>query len=93
MCLFITVKKKIYSKMDIRIDKEIIEETTECNKNFSCLTKSRRELCEIQITLFSGKVHFIKCKQNLQCNYKIDFKNESCCFCPTRKEIFNKYKF
>jgi hypothetical protein len=78
--------------MDIRIDQEIIKETTECEKNFSCLTKSRRELCEIEITLFSGKVHFIKCKQDLECNYKIDFENESCCFCPTRKEIYNKYK-
>ena len=79
--------------MDIRIDKEILEETTECNKNFSCLTKSGGELCEIEITLFSDKVYFIKCKQDLICNYKMDFEKESCCFCPTRKEIYNKYKF
>ena len=78
--------------MKIDIDKKIIVETTNCQKNFSCLDGNTEKLCKIEITQFSNSVHLIKCKQDLNCSYKIEFEKEKCCLCPTRKEIYNKYK-
>ncbi len=78
--------------MEISIDEKILAETSNCQKNFSCLTGKTNDLCEIVITQFSNSVHFIRCKQDLNCNYRMDFESEKCCLCPTRKEIYNKYK-
>ena len=74
------------------IDGEIIKETTECEKNFVCLSSKDHIYCEVEDCI-SNEIHFVKCKSNEYCSYKMFFGKSMICKCPTRKEIYNKYGF
>lgn len=73
------------------INEEILKNTTKCNKNFSCLSGNRNELCMVEYNV-KDKIHFIKCTNTKFCSYKISFGYSYVCTCPTRKEIYNRYK-
>lgn len=75
----------------MEIDKIIIEKTLNCNKNFDCLNNNAHVCCKVEDCI-NNEVHFIKCLEKLQCTYKMSFGESFICTCPTRKEIFNKYK-
>jgi hypothetical protein len=47
--------------------------------------------CKVE-NCINEKVHFIKGVDNLSCSYKMSFGDSFFCTCPTRKEIFNKYR-
>lgn len=65
---------------------------TKCNVNFECLTNENHFcLKPIENSCIGGKVIFINCTE-MWCNQKMSFGNSIICNCPTRKEIFVKYK-
>lgn len=73
------------------ISKKILEETTECNRNFICLNTPEVVInCKV-ISCISNKVHFVDCPDYNICTYLMNFGNSFICNCPVRKEIFNKY--
>jgi hypothetical protein len=73
----------------MEIDKNIIAETVKCEKNFDCLNMNKHVYCKVE-NCINEKVHFIKGVDNL--SYKMSFGDSFFCTCPTRKEIFNKYR-
>ena len=76
----------------MNIDKEVLKQTTKCEKSFSCLKNTNHVYCKVE-SCVSKKVHFIKCLNNDEyCVYKMAFGTSFVCNCPTRKEIFNKFE-
>ncbi len=75
----------------MEIDKNIIADTVKCEKNFDCLTGNNHVYCQVE-SCINKEVHFIGCVDNLNCSYKMFFGDSFICTCPTRKEIFNKYR-
>ena len=73
------------------INDRIVTETILCEKNFECLKSNMPVYCKVE-NCVSKKVHFVKCLDNSHCSYKMTFGSSKICTCPTRKEIFNKYK-
>ena len=76
--------------MNIKVDENIIQKTTKCRKNFSCLS-GKTPLCSVELCI-ENKIHFIKCVGNESCNYRIPFGHSNVCICPVRKELYNHYK-
>jgi len=72
------------------ISKEIIESTTNCEKDFACLKSDGVVCCKVE-SCINGKIHFVQNVSKSYCAYKMSFGNSFICNCPTRKEIFNKY--
>lgn len=77
--------------MDIKIDNEIIKETTKCKRNYECLCSEGGVCCEVEMCV-DEEVHFIYCLYDTPCNYKASFGDRNICKCPIRMEIYNKYK-
>jgi hypothetical protein len=73
----------------MEIGEETIKETTHCHKDFECI-KNNNICCNVTHSV-NKQVHFVECKERVQCNYKMSFGNSFICTCPTRKEIYNKY--
>jgi uncharacterized beta-barrel protein YwiB (DUF1934 family) len=78
--------------LTLDIDKEIIKETIRCGCNFHCL-KHKKDNCLLMKVdgCVSNAVLFVKCT-NTTCSYKMNFGSSIICNCPTRREIFIKYK-
>ena len=74
----------------MEIDEEILNKTTDCDKDFHCIKTSNHILCKVEDCL-NNKVLFVKCLNRENCPYKMPFGKSFICNCPTRKEIFNKY--
>ena len=73
----------------MEIEKEILDKTTLCNKDFDCI-KNNNIRCKVTRNV-DKKVIFVECREKNFCNYKMSFGNSDICTCPTRKEIFKKY--
>ena len=76
--------------MEIKIDEDTLKSTTKCEKNFSCL-KDQNGLCKVEYYI-PDIVYFAKCNEHISCRYKKGYGNSFFCSCPTRKEIYIKYK-
>ncbi len=76
---------------EIKIDKGILKKTTRCNFDFSCLTGDKTCLCEV---IDQKGFSSIKVRPNpdLPCSYNLPFNKSHYCICPTRREIYQKYK-
>jgi hypothetical protein len=72
------------------VSEETSAETKRCKKGFSCLTEQSENLCQVE-SCISGEVHFIKCLNKVFCSYRGTFGEGVICYCPTRKELYNKY--
>ena len=72
------------------VSEETLEGTKRCKKDFSCLNGQRKDLCEVE-SCINGEVLFIKCMNDEFCPYYGSFGNSIICYCPTRKELYNKY--
>lgn len=77
-------------KTEIKIDEEILKNTTKCRKEFSCLSGKRTDLCKVELSV-KDKIHFVKCLSDEPCDYKISFGYSFVCRCPARKELYNRY--
>ena len=74
----------------MKIDKEILKNTSTCEKKFQCLNNESNSLCKV-VDSINQEVHFVKCLCKDICNYQMSYGLSNICTCPTRKEIFNKY--
>ncbi len=77
--------------MRLEINDNVLNNTTRCRKDFACLSGTGQCLCKLTYC-FSGKSYFIEPEGNLLCNYKVSFSGSVLCGCPTRKEIYNRYR-
>lgn len=82
---------KMEDNMRFLINDETLQATTDCEKGFSCLNGKIYDLCKVE-SCINEKVHFIKCANDGYCTYQDPFGYDFVCACPTRKEIYNKYK-
>jgi hypothetical protein len=76
--------------MNIKVDDNIIRQTTKCAKNFSCLS-GETPICSVELCI-DNKIHFIKCVRNKSCSYRVPFGYSDVCTCPVRKDLYNSYK-
>ena len=81
----------------IEISKNILDKTTGCTKGFSCLTYNPEDttdgylICKIEHSISEG-MKFVECKEEPPCSYALSFADSYICECPTRNEIYNKYR-
>ena len=76
--------------MSFKVDDSTIKKTTKCEKNYSCMSKKRKELCKVTYTIMDA-VHFVKCHNTEHCDYLLPYGHAFYCSCPIRKEIFHRY--
>jgi len=77
--------------MILQISDKTREETTKCPFSFQCLHNETRCVCIIE-RCFEGNGCFIKTVKPKVCPYKISFGYSYMCHCPTRIELYNRYK-
>lgn len=75
--------------MKLQIPENIINDTSRCRKDFTCLTEGEC-LCNVKHCL-NRKSYLINPDQCPQCNYRVSTGSVLLCSCPTRKEIYNRY--
>jgi hypothetical protein len=78
-------------KMEIKIDRGILHCTTKCTFNFGCITGEKTCLCDVVVSNEEDIVE-IKSKPSMACKYCISLTSAHYCHCPTRVEIYNRYK-
>ena len=76
--------------MIFEVDDSVISKTRECEKNISCMSEKRNELCKV-IHNVEDKVCFVECLDTASCGYRLSFGSAFICTCPVRKAIYNKY--
>jgi hypothetical protein len=77
--------------MDITFNPEILEKANACNKDFSCLQESTRNVCEVE-RLVSDRTLFVKSDNNQRCPYYTRFGySYAICNCYIRKELYIRY--
>lgn len=69
---------------------DFIKAAIRCKKNHSCLSGDKDNVCKVEMSI-GEKIHFIKCKNEDICNYRIPFGYSFVCTCPVRKELYNRY--
>ena len=77
--------------MEIEVDQETIEATTECEKDFACLSSKERVYCPVE-DLLLGRIPFVRCLHDEPCVYQSKLEGFAICTCPTRKAIYKKYQ-
>jgi len=77
--------------MKYRVSDDILNSTSKCRNDFSCLYGETDCLCEFNDAI-ENKLLFVKPNKNATCNYMLSFGYSYLCNCPTRKEIFHLYK-
>ena len=81
-------------RMKFNISIKVLQETTKCPNNFSCLISGQIENsvgCKVQWA-GSYNVLFLQSKEPLTCSYKLPFGEGQICKCPTRFAIYKKYR-
>jgi hypothetical protein len=74
--------------MDISFNAEILERANACNKQYSCLKKATREVCEVE-RLVSDRTLFVKSRNNRICPFYTRFGySYAICNCYVRKELY-----
>ena len=74
----------------MKIEKIILQKTTDCEKIFDCLGNKNHIYCKVESVQLDN-IHFVKCLYTEYCNYKLSFGQNFIYTCSTRKEIFDKY--
>ena len=77
-------------KTGFKIDKAILHKTTDCIRNFTCLTEDKACLCEVVYSNGEDIVE-IKTKPSKSCKYCVSLESASYCTCPTRVELHHRY--
>jgi hypothetical protein len=75
--------------MVITVSEEILNQTADCDKNFSCLS-FQDELCEVLDKIGKGFL-FVDCRE-AECSYcqPVGYAGGACS-CPTRMELYERY--
>ena len=74
-----------------KIDPKIVNQTTQCRGNFSCLSGKEDCLCKVESFLrTNGRTIFIT-NGGHSCNYIMGFGKGWICNCPTRKTLYEEH--
>jgi len=79
------------SQVKLEIDELVVKKTNHCTHNFECLKNENYHLIAKVERCLDGEILFVNCGSR-HCNYNMNFGNSTTCYCPTRKEIFKRYK-
>jgi len=79
------------NSVDLKVENETIQKTTKCPSAFKCLSDKNFPLCAPESSI-PGYGLFVHPAEINSCNYKMSFGNGFICTCPTRYEIFSRYK-
>ena len=80
------------SKEDIKVSGAILKDTTNCRNSFACLSGETECMCEVIKSARAYNVVAIKPKSIDSCKNFFHLDNTIYCLCPTRNEIYNRYK-
>jgi hypothetical protein len=72
------------------VSEDTLENTTKCAKGFSCLYGEGQPFCEVEYAI-GDEVLFVEYTDGA-CRYWMPFGFSSVCNCPTRREIYNRYR-
>jgi hypothetical protein len=72
------------------VSEDTAKSTTKCAKGFSCLYGEGQPFCEVEYAI-DDEVLFVKYTDGA-CSYWMPFGFSSVCNCPTRREIYNRYR-
>jgi hypothetical protein len=76
----------------MKIDEKTLKETVHCKNKFNCLKKKNHvSLIPKVYRNLNESILFVNCTAST-CFYKIDYGKSAICTCPTRKEIYKKFK-
>jgi len=78
--------------MDIKIGEELLKKATKCEKNFSCLSEQKRDVCKINYVAKYQTV-FLEKESGKPCKYLVPISDSFICICPVRYEIYKMYGF
>lgn len=75
----------------MKICSEVIKETTQCDRCYSCLEGAKFNVnCKV-INSINNNILFVESMNDSICSYLMPFGNSFICNCPVRKEIYIKY--
>jgi hypothetical protein len=77
--------------MAYQISDKTKKQTTKCLSSFHCLDDEKIDICSVKWNL-DGNGCFLKTVPPNGCPYKLQFGSSYMCKCPTRHELFKKYK-
>ena len=78
--------------MTLIITSESIQKTTKCSSGFKCLTDETHPCCVPASPVIEGYGLFVQTARQHSCPYSMSFGNGFICNCPSRYEIFLRYK-
>ena len=79
------------NKLDLKIDESVLNRTFNCKDDFRCLIGNKEFTCEVVRPVGSSMVQ-IKVLSQTSCKYHVPFGSSAYCICPTRNELYNRYK-
>lgn len=78
--------------MALQVQDQTRQQTSECMFSFQCLEEATRNVCTIKPCLVE-EVYFLNTPKNHLCSYKKKIGSSSyICQCPTRKELYRRYR-
>jgi hypothetical protein len=85
--------EELRRKTDIalNISDKTQNQTTKCIFNFQCLNEETRDVCKIDRCLV-GNSCFLETVKPIACPYKMIFGYSYMCCCPTRAELYKRYR-
>jgi hypothetical protein len=75
----------------IEISADVIERTTGCQRQFSCLSGAVESLCEVKYIVV-GELYCLKRTTRRGCRYERLFGDTFLCTCPVRQAIYKRYR-
>ena len=78
-------------KVDIEIDKKIIQRTTKCELEFCSLSGERGYICKPKSLITFNFLEVNPKFDIIDCGYRLSFGDTYFCHCPIRNELYSKY--
>ena len=64
----------------ISIERDVLDKTDKCKKDFSCLSTMGGSMCDVESVL-TDDMRIVKCKEP-QCSYTVSYGYSNICKCP-----------
>jgi hypothetical protein len=78
--------------MRFTVSEGILAETTKCEMDFVCLSGKIDHLCKIERAIGSNPILLLLQGETPICHYNCMFGSRFICACPTRREIYKRYR-
>ena len=75
----------------LKIDEAVIRSTVNCQYSFRCLSGDATCLCEVKDSIKYDMLE-VNPKSDIGCCHRISLGKKNFCICPTRVEIYNRYR-